>query len=90
MFIVILPRLYITQKSVFKQRWGFPAILKANTNLIFRNKPNLSLFADMKELAAESLGLLKAAIFDARFPALFSLKVYGSIIGLFELNNLSE
>ena len=45
--------------------------------------------ADLRRLAEESLELLKACIYDARFPALFSLEVYGSIIGMFELNNLS-
>jgi hypothetical protein len=44
----------------------------------------------VKGLAAESLQLLRAALFDPRFPALFELPVYGSIIGMFELNNLGE
>jgi hypothetical protein len=42
----------------------------------------------MRGLAQESLALLSAALFDCRFPALFSLDVYGSIVGMFELNNL--
>ncbi len=46
--------------------------------------------AELRDLASDSLRLLKAAIYDARFPALFDLDVYGSIIGMFELNNLSE
>ncbi|XP_057246912.1 histone-lysine N-methyltransferase ATXR2 isoform X2 [Beta vulgaris subsp. vulgaris] len=41
-----------------------------------------------KELAFESLQLLKAAIFDAECAPLFSLEIYGQIIGMFELNNL--
>ena len=45
--------------------------------------------AELRGLAAESLALLRAALFDARFPALFELEVYGAIIGIFELNNLS-
>ena len=46
--------------------------------------------ADLKDLASQSLGLLKNCLFDPRFPALFCLDVYGSIIGMFELNNLGE
>jgi len=42
----------------------------------------------LKDLAQESLSLLRAAIFDERFAALFELDVYGSIVGMFELNNL--
>ena len=44
--------------------------------------------AELKDLASDSLNLLKAAIYDERFPALFDLEVYGSIVGMFELNNL--
>ena len=44
--------------------------------------------AELKALAQESLSLLQAAIYDERFPALFDLDVYGSIVGMFELNNL--
>ncbi|KAK9811846.1 hypothetical protein WJX72_011125 [[Myrmecia] bisecta] len=44
--------------------------------------------ADVKELAADSLELLSAALYDSRFEPLFSLDVYGSIVGMFELNNL--
>jgi len=42
----------------------------------------------LKDLAQESLRLLRAAIFDECFAALFELDVYGSIVGMFELNNL--
>lgn len=44
----------------------------------------------MKELATESLVLLEAALpaQAASFPALFSLPLYGALIGMFELNNL--
>ncbi len=45
---------------------------------------------DLKDLASQSLGLLKNCLFDPRFPALFCMDVYGSIIGMFELNNLGE
>ncbi len=42
----------------------------------------------LRDLAGESLALLREAIWDERFPALFALDVYGAIIGMFELNNL--
>ncbi|CAJ1956358.1 unnamed protein product [Sphenostylis stenocarpa] len=57
----------------------------------------------IKELAFESLQLLKAAIFDEEcepciltdtdfvmYSLLFSLEIYGHIIGMFELNNLKS
>ena len=46
--------------------------------------------SELRGLAEASLDLLKAAIFDGRFPALFSPEVYGSVIGMFELNNLGK
>ncbi|KAF8067452.1 hypothetical protein N665_1153s0020 [Sinapis alba] len=42
----------------------------------------------IKDLACTSLELLKTAIFDKECEALFSLEIYGNIIGMFELNNL--
>ncbi|GFR39660.1 hypothetical protein Agub_g131 [Astrephomene gubernaculifera] len=43
----------------------------------------------LRELASDSLELLSAAISDPRFgPDLLNLQVYGSIVGMFELNNL--
>ncbi|XP_019082951.1 PREDICTED: histone-lysine N-methyltransferase ATXR2-like [Camelina sativa] len=42
----------------------------------------------IKNLACTSLELLKTAIFDKECEALFSLEIYGNIIGMFELNNL--
>ncbi|KAK7402028.1 hypothetical protein VNO78_13964 [Psophocarpus tetragonolobus] len=42
----------------------------------------------IKALALESLQLLKTAIFDKECEPLFSLEIYGHIIGMFELNNL--
>lgn len=42
----------------------------------------------IKNLACTSLELLKIAIFDKECEALFSLEIYGNIIGMFELNNL--
>ena len=44
--------------------------------------------AGLRGLAEDSLALLREAIWDERFPALFALDVYGAIIGMFELNNL--
>lgn len=46
--------------------------------------------ADLRGLAEDSLTLLKEFLYDERFPALFDLDVYGSIIGIYELNNLSK
>ena len=43
--------------------------------------------AELKGLAEESLAFLRAALYDARFPALFELELYGAIVGIFELNN---
>ncbi|PWA56149.1 histone-lysine N-methyltransferase ATXR2 [Artemisia annua] len=42
----------------------------------------------IRQLAFESLELLKAAILDEECLPLFSLEIYGHIIGMFELNNL--
>lgn len=42
----------------------------------------------IKELAFTSLQLLKEALFDQECEPLFSLEIYGHIIGMFELNNL--
>ncbi|KAL1345740.1 hypothetical protein HN51_019443 [Arachis hypogaea] len=42
----------------------------------------------IKELAFKSLQLLKKAIFDKECEPLFSLDIYGHIIGMFEQNNL--
>ena len=45
----------------------------------------------VRDLATSSLDLLRAALPDlvSRYPPLFSLDVFGSVIGIFELNNLS-
>lgn len=43
---------------------------------------------EIRDLAFTSLQLLKAAIFDQECEPLFSLEIYGNIIGMFELNNL--
>lgn len=42
----------------------------------------------IRQLAFQSLELLKEAIFDEECLSLFSLEIYGHIIGMFELNNL--
>lgn len=42
----------------------------------------------IRELSAISLNLLKGALFQEEYAPLFSLQVYGHIIGMFELNNL--
>ena len=50
--------------------------------------------ASMRDIAAESLNLLRAtlALSDAnvldRYPGLFTIEVYAVVIGMFELNNL--
>ncbi|XP_024526796.1 histone-lysine N-methyltransferase ATXR2 [Selaginella moellendorffii] len=44
--------------------------------------------SQIKELAEASLSQLKAALGEPEFAPLFSLEIYGSIIGMFELNNL--
>ncbi|GLC67842.1 hypothetical protein PLESTF_000613200 [Pleodorina starrii] len=45
--------------------------------------------AQLRSLASDSLELLSAAITDPRFgPDLLQLEVYGSIVGMFELNNM--
>ncbi len=78
-----------------KERWGRIAALLAAamleipvTLLLTLSSPLLR--AELRDLAAESLALLQAALprEAAAFPALFSLPVYGALIGMFELNNL--
>ena len=44
--------------------------------------------AELKEITQQSLELFKQAVYDPRFPALFSLDIYASMIGMFELNDL--
>ncbi|KAJ3693637.1 hypothetical protein LUZ60_009117 [Juncus effusus] len=68
----------------FKGRWweciSLPDDVDLSEETNFRNQ--------IKDLAFTSLELLKDAIFDSECAPLFSLDVYGSIIGMFELNNL--
>ncbi|CAI9090306.1 OLC1v1025053C1 [Oldenlandia corymbosa var. corymbosa] len=67
-----------------KQRWwdciSLPEDVDCHDEAAFR--------LQLKELAFTSLQLLKAAIFDEECEPLFSLEIYGHIIGMFELNNL--
>jgi len=43
---------------------------------------------EIKDLAWTSLQFLKGAIFEEKYAPFLSLKIYGNIIGMFELNNL--
>ncbi|GMH11038.1 hypothetical protein Nepgr_012879 [Nepenthes gracilis] len=68
----------------YKRRWweciALPADVDRCDEVGFRMQ--------IKEMASTSLQLLKAAIFDKEYAPLFSLDIYGHIIGMFELNNL--
>lgn len=68
----------------YKKRWwdcvALPDDIDSSDDASFRMQ--------IKELAFESLQLLKTAIFDKECEPLFSLEIYGHIIGMFELNNL--
>ncbi|CAB4274237.1 unnamed protein product [Prunus armeniaca] len=67
-----------------KRRWwdciALPFDVESSDEVAFRMQ--------IRELAFMSLQLLKAAIFDEECKSLFSLDIYGHIIGMFELNNL--
>ncbi|PQQ17927.1 histone-lysine N-methyltransferase ATXR2 [Prunus yedoensis var. nudiflora] len=67
-----------------KRRWwdciALPFDVESSDEVAFRMQ--------IRELAFTSLQLLKAAIFDEECKSLFSLDIYGHIIGMFELNNL--
>ncbi|XP_062184417.1 histone-lysine N-methyltransferase ATXR2 [Phragmites australis] len=68
----------------FKKRWwecvALPEDVDSSEEDSFRRQ--------IRDLAFTSLQLLKDAIFDPECAPLFSLDVYGHIIGMFELNNL--
>ncbi|CAL0332183.1 unnamed protein product [Lupinus luteus] len=68
----------------YKRRWwdcvALPEDIDSSDEASFRMQ--------IKELAFKSLQLLKTAIFDEECEPLFSLEIYGHIIGMFELNNL--
>ncbi|XP_011100291.1 histone-lysine N-methyltransferase ATXR2 isoform X1 [Sesamum indicum] len=83
----IFPLLLEAWKSVsmgFKRRWwdciALPEDVDSSEKVEFRMQ--------IKDLAFESLQLLKEAIYDKECAPLFSLDIYGHIIGMFELNNL--
>ncbi|CAN6457989.1 unnamed protein product [Victoria cruziana] len=68
----------------YKQRWwdcvALPDDVERSEETSFRMQ--------MKDLAFKSLQFLKAAVFTEECAPLFSLEIYGHIIGMFELNNL--
>ncbi|KAJ1272913.1 hypothetical protein BS78_06G239400 [Paspalum vaginatum] len=68
----------------FKKRWwecvALPEDIDSSEEDLFRQH--------IRDLAFMSLQLLKDAIFDPECAPLFSLDIYGHIIGMFELNNL--
>lgn len=68
----------------YKRRWwdciALPDDVEPSDEVAFR--------MEIRELAFKSLQLLKEAIFDKGCEPLFSLEIYGHIIGMFELNNL--
>ncbi|KAJ8749291.1 hypothetical protein K2173_018772 [Erythroxylum novogranatense] len=68
----------------YKRRWwdciSLPDDVDCSDEFAFR--------MEIRELAFASLQLLKDAIFDKECEPLFSLEIYGNIIGMFELNNL--
>ncbi|PIN18330.1 putative histone tail methylase containing SET domain [Handroanthus impetiginosus] len=83
----IFPLLLEAWKPVsmgFKRRWweciALPEDVDSCEEAEFRMQ--------IKNLAFESLQLLKEAIYDRECAPLFSLDIYGHIIGMFELNNL--
>ncbi|XP_047939856.1 histone-lysine N-methyltransferase ATXR2 [Salvia hispanica] len=83
----IFPLLLEAWKPVsmgFKRRWwdciALPDDVDSCDEADFRMQ--------IKDLAFESLQLLKEAIYDEECALLFSLDIYGHIIGMFELNNL--
>ncbi|XP_078437215.1 histone-lysine N-methyltransferase ATXR2 isoform X2 [Wolffia australiana] len=68
----------------FKKRWWECVARPDDVNI----SDEASFRTEIRDLAHESLQLLRAAIFDVECGPLFSLDVYGHIIGMFELNNL--
>lgn len=68
----------------YKKRWwdciSLPDDVDTSDEAAFRMQ--------IRQLAFQSLELLKAAILDEECLPLFSLEIYGHIIGMFELNNL--
>ncbi|XP_047334724.1 histone-lysine N-methyltransferase ATXR2 [Impatiens glandulifera] len=68
----------------YKKRWWECVALPDDVDC----KDEAAFRMQIKELAFTSLQLLKAAMFDKECELLFSLEIYGHIIGMFELNNL--
>ncbi|PIA58505.1 hypothetical protein AQUCO_00500445v1 [Aquilegia coerulea] len=68
----------------YKRRWWDCVALPDDVDY----RDEASFREQIRELAFESLQLLKEAIFDKECAPLFSLEIYGHIIGMFELNNL--
>ncbi|CAA6658308.1 unnamed protein product [Spirodela intermedia] len=68
----------------FKKRWWECVALPDDVDL----GDEVSFRMEIRDLAHKSLQLLKEAIFVQECAPLFSLDVYGHIIGMFELNNL--
>lgn len=83
----VSPALFEAWKPIsmgHKRRWwdcmALPVDVESSEEEAFR--------AQIRSLAFSSLQLLKAAIFDKECEPLFSLEIYGHVIGMFELNNL--
>ncbi|KAK4368452.1 hypothetical protein RND71_012244 [Anisodus tanguticus] len=80
----------------YKRRWwdciALPDDVDGSDEASFRMQIKELAFMkfDLSVCIVQSLQLLKAAIFDEECKPLFSLEIYGNIIGMFELNNLSE
>lgn len=84
---MVSPALFEAWKPIsmgHKRRWwdymALPVDVESSEEEAFR--------AQIRSLAFSSLQLLKAAIFDKECEPLFSLEIYGHVIGMFELNNL--
>ncbi|KAK9133571.1 hypothetical protein Scep_013099 [Stephania cephalantha] len=68
----------------FKRRWWECVALPEDVDCC----DEVSFRKQIRDLASMSLQLLKEAIYDKECAPLFSLDIYGHIIGMFELNNL--
>ncbi|XP_042483168.1 histone-lysine N-methyltransferase ATXR2 [Macadamia integrifolia] len=68
----------------YKKKWWNCIVLPDDVG----SHDEASFRLQIRELAFTSLQLLKEAIFDKECAPLFSLEIYGHIIGMFELNNL--
>lgn len=69
----------------FKRRWWDCIALPDDVH----SCDELSFRMDIRDMTFDSLQLLRDAIFDRECAPLFSLEIYGNIIGMFELNNLN-